>query len=89
MPNCFSLTKNGESQPAQLQAVDDEMREFFGEPADSKRWLWNWYDVIGFSLACGRDWAWIREAFFEDPELVKVVDYLSASYKADSWYQHR
>ena len=65
------------------------MREFFGEPADSKRWLWNWYDVIGFSLACGRDWAWIQEAFFEDPELVKVVDYLSANYKADSWYQHR
>ena len=25
----------------------------------------------------------------EDPELVKVVDYLSANYKADSWYQHR
>ena len=89
MPNCFSLTKNGESQPTQLQAVDDEMREFFGEPADSKCWLWGWYDVIGFSLACGRDWTWIREAFFEDPELVKVVDYLSVNYTADSWYQHR
>ena len=99
MSNCFSLTRKGESKPASLQAIDDEMRIEFGEEPDPERWLWGWYDVVGFGLAMGRDWMQLREQFAEDPvedeesvefcrSMLKVIDWLEANYIPNAWVQH-
>ena len=91
MPACFTLTRKGESKPANLQEIDDEMRQAFGEEPDADRWLWGWYDTIGYGLALGRDWAQLRERFAEDPDesertnmlrrrRLAVIDWLETRY---------
>ena len=99
MANCFSLTRKGESQPASLQEIDDEMRIEFCEEPDEKRWLWGWYDTIGYGLALGRDWAQLREQFAEDPaesertnmfrrRMLAVIYWLEANYVPNAWVQN-
>ena len=96
MPACFTLTRKGESKPASLQAIDDEMRIEFGEEPDPERWLWGWYDTIGLGLALGRDWTQLREQFAEDPDesertnmfrrrMLAVIDWLEANYVPNTW----
>ena len=96
MPNCFTLTRKGESKPASLQAIDDEMRVAFGEEPDEVRWLWGWYDTIGYGLALGRDWTQLREQFAEDPpeskrtntfrrRMLAVIDWLETHYVFNAW----
>ena len=96
MPACFTLTRKGESKPASLQAIDDEMRIEFGEEPDKKRWLWGWYNVVGFGLAMGRDWTQLREQFAEDSaedeesvefccSMLRVIDWLEANFTANAW----
>ncbi len=60
MPNCFSLTRKGETAPMPLQAIDDLMRKHFDAAPDAINWFNGWYDYIGFALACGRDMAWLE-----------------------------
>ena len=96
MANCFTLTPKGESKPASLQAIDDLMRIEFGEEPDADRWLWGWYDTIGFGLALGRDWTQLREQYAEDPaesertntfhrQMLTVIDWLDEHYTPDAW----
>ena len=96
MSNCFTLTRKGESKPANLQEIDDEMRQAFGEEPDADRWLLGWYDTIGCGLALGRDWAQLREQFAEDPaesertnmfrrRMLAVIDWLDEHYTTDAW----
>ena len=96
MPNCFTLTREGESKPASLQAIDDEMRIAFGEEPDEERWLWGWYDTIGYGLAMGRTWEQLREQFAEDPaesertnmfrrRMLAVIDWLDEHYTPNAW----
>ena len=96
MSNCFSLTRKGESEPARMQEIDDLMRIEFGEEPDADRWLWGWYDTIGYGLALGRDWAQLREKFAEDPDeserintsrrrRLAVIDWLEANYIPNAW----
>ena len=96
MPACFTLTRKGESKPASLQAIDDEMRIEFGEEPDPERWLWGWYDTIGLGLALGRDWTQLREQFAEDPDesertnmfrrrMLAVIDWLETHYVFNAW----
>lgn len=96
MPNCFTLTRKGESEPANLQEIDNEMRQAFGEEPDEDNWLWGWYDTIGFGLAMGKDWKQLREQFAEDPaesertnlarrRKLAVIYWLEANYVPDAW----
>lgn len=96
MPDCFTLTRKGESQPAGLQEIDDGMCIEFGEEPDEKRWLWGWYDTIGYGLALGRDWTQLREQFAEDPaesertnmfrrRMLAVIDWLETHYTPNAW----
>jgi hypothetical protein len=96
MPACFTLTRKGESKPAILQEIDDEMRVEFGEEPDPEQWLWGWYDTIGYGLALGRDWAQLREQFAEDPaesertnmfrrRMLAVIYWLEANYIPNAW----
>ena len=95
MANCFTLTRKGESKPASLQAIDDEMRIEFGEEPDEDHWLWGWYDTIGYGLALGRDLAQLREQFAEDPaeserinmsrrRMLVVIDWLDEHYTTNA-----
>lgn len=96
MPNCFTLTRKGESKPANLQEIDDEMRQAFGEEPDADRWLWGWYDTIGYGLALGLDWAQLRKQFAEDPDesertnmlrrrRLAVIYWLETRYIPNAW----
>ena len=96
MPNCFTLTRKGESQPASMQAIDDLLRIEFGEEPDPEQWLWGWYDTIGFGLALGKNWAQLREQFAEDPaesertnlarrRKLAVIYWLEANYVSNAW----
>ena len=96
MPNYFTLTRKGESKPASLQAIDDEMRIEFGEEPDEDHWLWGWYDTIGYGLALGRDWTQLREQFAEDPaesertnlsrrRKLAVIAWLETYYVFNAW----
>ena len=96
MPACFTLTRKGESTPSSLQHIDDEMRVEFGEEPDEIRWLWGWYDAVGFGLAMGRTWEQLREQFAEDPaesertnmfrrRMLAVIDWLDEHYTPNAW----
>jgi hypothetical protein len=87
MPNCFVLSRKGESAPTSLADVDNELREAFGEPPDDEQWLYGWYDKIGLALALGQNWDQIRTAFNGCERLLKVVDYLEQRFDADSWVE--
>ena len=89
MPACFSLTKKGETKPAFLPEVDDEMREHFGAPADKENWFRGWYDTIGLGLAMGASSKRLRELLVDCDNLIEVLDWLEENYDIDSWYEHR
>ena len=84
MPNCFNLTRKGEKEPANLFRVDEEICEYMGMPVDENKWCCSWYDTIGFSIAMGKDVAWMRSEF-ENENVLKILDYLEAHYRFDSW----
>lgn len=99
MPNCFSLTSKGGSEPEPLAQIDNKMCEHFGvEPHDRIYLRW-WYDIIGRKLAFGQNFDEIRSKMAEldekfpddkaegEPTLVEICDWLSENYTADSWVQ--
>lgn len=88
MPNCFSLTRKSDPSagPVSLQLIDDEMREHFGEEPDPKNWYLYWYETIGFSLACGKDWEWIRK---NNEARVHIVKWLEENFIVDAWAEVR
>lgn len=87
MPNCFTLTRKSDpaAGPVDLVTIDEEMCQHFNKPVDSERWLHDWYDLIGFGLACGKDWAGLHEVFKGSPELVEIIDWLEANFITDAW----
>lgn len=82
MPNCFTLTRIGETQPSTLARVDEELCRYFGEPVDDSRYFASWVDCEGFALALGLSWEWMRE---EWPARIQIIDYLCSNYEADAF----
>lgn len=82
MPNCFTLTPKGETEPARLAAIDDAMCAHFGVAPDPDKYYQFWVDCEGLALACGKDWTWMRENF---PERVGIIDWLAEHYTPDAW----
>ncbi len=96
MANCFTLTRKGESEPAKLQDVDDEMRVEFGEEPDEKYWIWHWHDTMSLGWALGLSWAQLREQWTpeadEDEDEIEfcrrmraVIDWLDEHYVLNAW----
>jgi hypothetical protein len=84
MPNCFQLTRKGESRPRELEKIDEEICEHLQIPVDPIKWAFEWYNTIGLSLACGQNWDQMR-AIFEGEETLRIIDFLEANYVADAW----
>jgi len=102
--NCFQLTRKGEKEPTDLQLVDEELCNVFGQPVDKKYWMplfkvtepertcYNWYDIIGLGLACGRSFEFIKNtlgAQGEDDIGHKVCDYLDQNFTTNAWCERK
>jgi hypothetical protein len=92
MPNCFQLTKKGETGPMKLQQVDDLMRAEFGEPPSDTEWCFGWYDGIGLMMALGHNEARCKELiddWYENSPrreaLQRVNEWLWREFTVDSW----
>ncbi len=60
MPNCFQLTRKGEREPTALQAINAELCAAFNEPCNPVDWFHGWYNYIGFCLAMGKTFEWLK-----------------------------
>ena len=95
MPNCFTLTRKGASEPSTFVAIDEEICAYCNIPVDPDLFAHNWYDTIGLNLACGRSLDELLESATarydpEDPEdltMLRILRYLNSHYTSDSWYE--
>lgn len=89
MPNCFQLINKETGKPELPQVVDQKMCEFFGEPVDDVQWFREWYNWVGFALACGRDFDYLRQQQVEmgNDDFVQLIDWLELNYTSDAWYE--
>lgn len=95
MPNCFQLTRKGDTHPSPLVLIDDLMCEHFGVDPDPVKYYYGWYDCIGFRLAMGKTFAEIIEQFNEyiaesrSSEyyvvMIEIAKWLDANYTTDAW----
>lgn len=88
MPNCFSLTRKGESKPTNLVDVDEELCEFLGVETHPEEWVAHWYEAVGFGLALGCTFEdlWTN---FEDEDLREIIEYLDENFEARCWIERR
>lgn len=86
MPNCFQLIRKTEPDKSvvKLQQIDEEICAHMEVPVDPDEWVGNWYNTIGFCLAMGKDFAWIRERAVDEQEL-KIINFLDANFIPDAW----
>jgi hypothetical protein len=98
MPNCFDLTRKGFNSPATLESVDRALCQYFELEYSERRYVYGWFDDIGFALACGKTFAEIidrNQGYLEkEPNgpysehermMVRFAAYLNEHYIANSW----
>lgn len=85
MPNCFSLTPKGQDKPESLSIIDEKICQELNRPSDDQYYCLEWYDRIGFSLACGRTFAELKDRYVNNPEMLKIVVFLDANYTVNAW----
>lgn len=98
MPNCFSLTRKGDTSPATLESVDRALCQTFELEYSARAYVYGWYDDIGFALACGcsldkyidRAWSYLTDeadAQYETHErmMLRFAAYLNEHYTVDAW----
>lgn len=89
MPNCFTLTKIGASEPTKLVDIDAELCQHFGVPVDEHKWFRDWYNSVGFGFALKGDYGSNRQMWEGFPELLEIIDWLETRYTVDAWYSPR
>lgn len=98
MPNCFQLIDKVTKEPVILAKLDDDLRVHFKQPPDESKYLWFWYDVIGFKLAMGESYEDIRNGFkqsmqerpnlaAEYQDLMDVLAYIEERYDPNTWVE--
>jgi len=80
----FQLFPIGSTEAVTFAAVDEAICAHLGVEPDPVHYRAGWYDSIGFALAVGRDWTWMREHFIGD-EIHRIIDFMEANYTADCW----
>ena len=88
MPNCFQLTRKGETEPTKLTVVDDFIRNKLNEEPDPERWCRHWMDTLGLGFALGRTFDELRKAF-ADTDLIEVIDILEEHFLVNAWVQRK
>ena len=61
MPNYFQLLRKTDGAAEVLQTVDKLLCEHFQVEVHAKYWFHDWYDFVGFKLACGESFEEIRQ----------------------------
>lgn len=91
MPNCFSLTRKGETDATPLTQVDEELCKHLNAPCDPKFWVDGWYNMIGFRLAIGvplDDEKMTKACEDGGGHLPAILEYLRTNFTSDCWYEH-
>jgi hypothetical protein len=84
VPNCFQLFNKSTGEATSLVDVDNRMCAYFKVTPDATYFYKSWYDVIGFALAMGKNFAEIRDKF---PRHAEITDWLEANYTPSAWYE--
>ena len=85
MPNCYSLTRIGETEPTPLVKIDEEICALMGKPVHPKDWCCYWEPVIGLCLACGATFdKIIADTGFSD-DIKKIATFLKANFTVNAW----
>lgn len=87
MPNCFTLTPKGASEPEPLPVIDAKLCAHLGVEPHPKYFHDAWVDVEGLALAMGRGWDWMRANFDEDR--LPIINWLEANYTPDAWAERK
>ena len=95
MPNCFQLTRKGDTHPSPLVLIDDLMCEHFNVDPDPVTYFCGWYDSIGLKLSLGQRFPEIIDRYkqlmrqYPDSryyhEMLLIAEWLDANYTPDSW----
>lgn len=100
MPNCFQLTLKGHKEASMLQDVDAHICQHFNTPCHEKHWHHGWYNYIGFMIAMGKTFEWLRRdmdwGILSYPDYVSmtqgyewhmrdIIDFLDQNYTTDAW----
>jgi hypothetical protein len=88
MPNCFQLTRKGETEPTKLTVIDDFICNKLNEEPDPERWCRHWMDTLGLGFALGRTFDELRKAF-ADTDLIEVIDILEEHFLVNAWVQRK
>ena len=87
MPNCFTLTKKGDSAPADLNKVDEEICALLERPIDPVKYCAQWFDSVSFGLAVGWTFTDMRDTFVDCPDTLKIIDFLEVNYDPHTWVE--
>lgn len=86
MAACFQLISKATGKAASLSMVDDLMREHFGAPPSADSWFDNWYNSIGFAIACGGTFDTCRTDYADSPLRLQIIDWLESRFTTDAWF---
>lgn len=88
---CFQLTRKSNlgSGPVQLTVIDEEICKHLGLPVHPVNYCHNWYNTIGFGLACGKSFDRLREVFKSDLRSIEIINYLDANFTTNAFYAPR
>lgn len=112
MPNCFCFQDRFTGESVDFNKIDSELCNHFGVEVNEKYFLsldprfdnstakapLNWYDAIGFQLACGEkienmiaEQKSVFEDDFDDSDrqnhsrFVEILEFLEKNYKVKAW----
>jgi hypothetical protein len=88
----FQLRRKGEpdSEPIDLNALDEEICKRYGETPHERRYYLGWYDSIGFRLALGDSWDAIRAGLQpEEKDDDAYRDVLSRLREIATWLEEQ
>jgi hypothetical protein len=97
MPSCFQLFRQGSANAQRLADVDNAICAYLDVPASDEYFVGEWYDFIGFSLACGKSFTEVgatlqrMSAKGSNPEwvltLLRINHFLMENYSSEAWWE--